>query len=149
MKRPRPSPESVRGLLRGHGLRVTQQREEIYAELASSRSHPSADELFAAVRRRQPGMSLATVYNTLEAFATAGLCLKIPSSGATRYDADITDHVHIHTEDGRVIDVPSELGRDLLASISPDAIARVERELGVSISGVKLGFTGSVSSGRS
>lgn len=136
-------------MLREHGLRVTQQREELYAALASSLSHPSADELHASVLSRQPGMSLATVYNTLEAFVTSGLARKIPGSGATRYDADVSEHVHVHTEDGRVMDVPHELGRALLDSIDPSVIARVERELGVSISGVKLGLSATTIDARS
>ncbi|MEM8756199.1 MAG: Fur family transcriptional regulator [Planctomycetota bacterium] len=130
--------DAIRGLLRSRGLRVTQQRERLYAALAASTRHPSADELFCEVRHLQRGLSLATVYNTLEVFAEVGLCRKIPSDGVARYDADVSDHIHIHMADGRVIDVPGALGDRLLSAIRPADLAEIERELGVKIDGLNL-----------
>ncbi|MEO1583385.1 MAG: Fur family transcriptional regulator [Planctomycetota bacterium] len=134
----KPSEQAVRDRLRGHGLRVTKQRETIYAALAATARHPSADELFGLVQPDQPGMSLATVYNTLEAFVDAGLCRRIHASGATRYDAATHDHVHVCTRDGRVLDVPEDLGRNLVKALGPSTLRQIEQELGVSVASISL-----------
>lgn len=135
---PAPS-DAARGVLRDHGLRVTRQREDIYAALASVKTHPTADELYSIVRGRQHGLSLATVYNTLEVFVDAGLCQRIHASGATRYDATTHAHAHAQTSDGRVIDLPEDLSRRLQDAIHPEALRQIEAELGVKISAI--GFT--------
>ena len=60
------------GLLRARGLAVTEQRLAIFAALAGSRDHPSAEQIFLAVRHKLPNISLATVYKNLEALRAAG-----------------------------------------------------------------------------
>jgi Fe2+ or Zn2+ uptake regulation protein len=110
----------------------------LYAALAGTNAHPSAEELFDAVRRREPGISLATVYNTLEAFTAAGLCRVIPGPSAARFDADTSDHVHVHTAEGRVIDLPADLGRRLLDGVDPTVLREVEAALGMPIASVRL-----------
>jgi Fe2+ or Zn2+ uptake regulation protein len=57
---------------RAQGLLVTEQRRAIYAVLASSREHPSAEQIHRAVRQRLPRLSLATVYKNLEALRAIG-----------------------------------------------------------------------------
>lgn len=57
---------------RAEGLLVTEQRRAIYAVLAASREHPSAEKIHRAVRRRLPRLSLATVYKNLEALRAIG-----------------------------------------------------------------------------
>lgn len=138
------SRDQAREMLREHGLRATRQREDIYLALASTKCHKSADELFAEVRQSQPGISLATVYNTLEALAGAGLCRRLPSpSGASRYDADVTEHAHFVSRSGRVMDVPMDLSELLYGSIDEDVIRKIEDRLGVSIEGISLELRGS------
>ena len=133
--------DDVRNLLREHGLRVTRQREMLYTALASTTSHPTADELFSFVDKQQTGLSLATVYNTLEAFVEAGLCKRIHAGTATRYDASTSDHAHVQTSDGRVLDLPETLSRKIQRSIDPAVLKGIEDELGVSIASISLGVT--------
>ncbi len=57
---------------RARGLLVTEQRRAIYAVLAASREHPSAEQIHRAVRTRLPKLSLATVYKNLEALRAIG-----------------------------------------------------------------------------
>lgn len=128
-------------MLREHGLRVTRQRESLYTALASTTSHPTADELFAFLQRRQADLSLATVYNTLEAFVDAGLCQRIHAGSATRYDASVRDHAHVQTDDGRVLDLPMALSRKIRGALSSDDLRRIEDELGVSIASISFGVT--------
>lgn len=134
-----PEPHSQADLFRRHGLRRTRQREVIFAALAGTRSHPTAEELHQMVLGDEPGLSLATVYNTLESFERVGLCRSISvSAGPRRYDADVAQHVHVVAGDGRVIDVPADLGRAVMGSIDPAVIARIEAELGVSVARVSV-----------
>ena len=132
-----------RALLARHGIRATRQREVIYAALAASHEHPTAEELLRAVRVFQPGLSLATVYNTLETFTRAGLCRKVCMSaagGACRYDADLSDHLHAVTPDGRVWDIPSDLGEAVLGHIPEELIRQIEERMGVRIERVSVDF---------
>lgn len=140
---PVPQHPNLRARLAEHGIRLTRQREQIYAALAASHSHPTAEELLRTVRATQPGISLATVYNTLETFTQAGLCRKIrlaAAGGACRYDADLSDHLHLITPDGRVHDVPEDLGREVLEQISEDVVRRIGERMGVEIGRVSIEF---------
>lgn len=131
----------VREVLERHGLRCTKQRERIYAALACTKAHPTAEELFTAVQDGEPGLSLATVYNTLDAFAACGIVRRVPcpsGSGACRYDADMTQHVHITTADGRLVDVPQDLGSQLLQALPESVLADLERRLGMRVGSVNI-----------
>lgn len=136
--------QQAKQMLRDHGLRATRQREDVYIALASTKAHKCADELFEEVRDNQPGMSLATVYNTLEALAASGLCRKLPSAnGASRYDADVSEHAHLVTQDGKVIDVPMDLSDQLHSAIDPALLEEIESRLGVKIDGLSIELRGS------
>jgi Fur family transcriptional regulator, ferric uptake regulator len=78
-------------------LRMTSQREIILRELRSSHQHLSADELYDAVRKTLPRISLATVYRNLEILSEAGIIGKLEISGRQkRFDYDILEHDHIY-----------------------------------------------------
>lgn len=113
--------EALRARLRAHGVRPTRQRELVYRTLAGTASHPTAEELLRAVRVEDPGVSQATVYNTLDALVGHGLAKRLPSraaGGACRYDADQRPHVHLTTPDGRVVDAPESVSRTILEALS-------------------------------
>jgi Fe2+ or Zn2+ uptake regulation protein len=121
------------------GLRFTRQRGAIYTALASVTTHPTADELFELVRRAEPSISLATVYNSLEALSEAGMCRRLPGAGdAFRFDADTSDHVHAVLPDGRVIDLSREDGRAVLESVSRETLSELERQAGIELEGVSI-----------
>ena len=124
-----------------HGLRRTRQRERLYEALAASTAHPTAEELYEQVRRDTPGLSLATVYNTLEAFCRVGLCLRLPSasgSGPCRFDAETAARVHVSLDDGRVLDAPMDISERMLASLSREDIRELEGRLGVRVGQVRV-----------
>jgi len=86
---------------RSHGLSVTQQRLAIFEALASSREHPSAEQLHKAVQRRIPTLSLATVYKNLEALKAIGAVADVnPLHTEARYEAALpgigAGHPHHH-----------------------------------------------------
>jgi len=86
---------------------VTPQRLAIFRRLAETDCHPSAEELYAAVRREMPTLSLATVYKTLDTLATIGLVRPVSRLGARgRWDANLAPHHHlVCTVCGKVTDV--------------------------------------------
>lgn len=132
---------STRELFAKHGLRCTRQRDELYRALAASKSHPTAEELYEQVHAHSPNLSLATVYNTLEAFCRVGLCIRLPSvsgAGPCRFDAETERRVHVAFEDGGVLDAPIDLSDRILGSISADDLQELESRLGVSIRQVQL-----------
>ena len=94
--------------VRASGLKLTPQRIAIVRELAADPSHPTAQELYERLRGELPTMSFATVYNTLDALAAAGLCASLSlAPGAARFDANMTPHHHaVCDRCGLVRDVP-------------------------------------------
>ncbi len=89
----------------------TAQREAILEELRGVTTHPTADELYAALRVRMPKISLGTVYRNLEQLSQAGLVRKLDIAGKQRrFDGDISPHHHLRCRIcGRVRDISQEL----------------------------------------
>ena len=115
---PSPSPD-LRTTLLAAGHRCTPQREAVHEVLCELRNHPTAEEIFLAARRRMPAISLATVYNALESFEGAGVCLKLTQGdGAARYDGRTDDHHHLQcVECERMFDVAGPPLAEWLAAI--------------------------------
>jgi Fe2+ or Zn2+ uptake regulation protein len=83
----------------GADLRMTPARKEIYDVLVESKDHPTATDVFIRAKARVPGVSLATVYNTLEALTHTGLIKQVNLERApSRFCANQHDHVHFHCE---------------------------------------------------
>jgi len=51
---------------RRRGLPVTAQRQYILQEILQRDDHPSADQIYTAVKNRIPGLSRTTVYRVLD-----------------------------------------------------------------------------------
>ena len=81
--------------VRAVGLKLTPQRFAILDFLVRSREHPTADKISAALNRRFPRASRATVYNTLNALRDAGLVHEVYMDDAVaRFDANLDQHHH-------------------------------------------------------
>lgn len=79
------------------GLKATQQRLVIFRAIHESEGHPSAEIIFETVRVKNPSMSLATVYSTLDTFLKKGLIQKVlVSDGVKRFEGHMGSHNHIH-----------------------------------------------------
>jgi len=88
VKKQTPDLKTFEEFCRSHGLSVTHQRLAIFEALASSREHPSAEQLHKAVQRRIPTLSLATVYKNLEALKAIGAVADVnPLHEQGRYEA--------------------------------------------------------------
>ena len=123
-----------------HRIRCTKQRRALYEVLAATSQHPTAEELYRIVKPATEHLSRATVYNTLETLCGVGLVQKLPSNkGCCRYDADVSEHMHIcFREDGSIRDVPDDLGKELTRQIPRAVIAAVEDRLGIEIDGISV-----------
>lgn len=95
--------------------RNTKQREVILAVVQDMHSHPTVDEVYAAVRQKLPHVSLATVYRNLELLAEQGLLRKIDFGGSQmRFDNTVHEHLHIRcVQCGRVDDIAIEPGGEV------------------------------------
>ncbi len=81
--------------LREKKLRVTDQRVAVLEFLASSPTHPTAEDVGTAVNRLVPRASRASVYNVLHSLKEAGLIEELVFGDAvTRYDANLDRHHH-------------------------------------------------------
>ncbi|MBI5180297.1 MAG: transcriptional repressor [Nitrospirae bacterium] len=78
------------------GLKLTPQRLAILDYLEGNKSHPTAEDIYKAVSKRFSTMSLATVYNTLEALKRKGVVLELTiDPNKKRFDPDTISHHHI------------------------------------------------------
>ena len=121
--------------LKRAGLKLTAQRIAIVRHFAVDRSHPTAQDLFERLRPGFPSMSFATVYNTLNALASAGLAGTLRLGNAARFDPNTKAHHHAICERcGAVCDVaaasldPNRATIRKLGRVAPGfAVRAVER----------------------
>lgn len=122
------------------GIRCTRQRLAVYEALRATRCHPTAEELHRQVRSQVGGLSLATVYNTLEVLVRAGLCRRLPTTdGCCRFDADTSEHLHLRDRvSGQILDGPHDLGDALVRRLPSAVLREIEQRYGVRICGVSV-----------
>jgi Fur family transcriptional regulator, peroxide stress response regulator len=87
--------------------KLTPQRDAVYQVIRESEAHPTANDIFEAARKRLPGISYATVYNSLRYLKEAGLVHEINfGDGASRYDGVLERHDHaICNQCGKLVDL--------------------------------------------
>jgi Fur family transcriptional regulator, peroxide stress response regulator len=125
---PEPLESALRSALESHGQRFTEQRAAVYRFLCGTLEHPTADEVFTAVRGQITDISLATVYKALETLVSCNLATKLTyGDGSARYDARTDEHFHARCLScGAVRDVQASSIAGSLPDITPDDGFRVE-----------------------
>src|SRR5580692_3671529 len=129
--------------LKRAGLKMTPQRIAIVRLFAEDDSHPTAQDLFERLRLAFPSMSFATVYNTLDTLARAGLAgiVRLPGKrgDAARFDPNTGPHHHAVCDGcGAVLDVIA----GTLAP-TPTAVRRLRRSApGFSVRAVERVYRG-------
>jgi len=101
----------LRAKLRGAGLRPTRQRMELCALLfGNGDRHVTAEKLHAETQQARPPISLATIYNALNQFTTAGLLREIAVQGSRAwYDTKTGPHYHFLVEnEHELLDIPAD-----------------------------------------
>lgn len=99
--------DNFRQASRAKGLPLTPQKLEIFRILASSCTHPQAQDIYQELKKTFPNISPATVYKNLIRFQELGLIIEIPVSGKpNRYDAKLETHSHVvDTTSGQIYDL--------------------------------------------
>ena len=93
--------------LRDHGVTPSAQRLAVAEYILATPNHPSADEVYAVVRRGFPMISRATVYNTLNLFVEKGLVRELVlAEGRVVFDPKTDAHHHfVDEETGAIRDI--------------------------------------------
>lgn len=88
-------------------MNFSRQREIIYDQVMKYPIHPTAEEVYRALKNDNPNLSLGTVYRNLNQLSEAGMLLKIPiADGSDRFDGRTDCHYHMICEKcRRVFDV--------------------------------------------
>jgi len=96
--------------------KLTRQRQAVLDVIRGREDHPTANDIFAAARRRLPGISYATVYNSLRFLKEAGLVHEIKfGDSASRYDRETDRHDHaLCNECGKLVDFDLPQAAELL-----------------------------------
>ncbi len=82
-------------LLKDRGLKATPQRIAVLEEL-SRKKHPTIDELYSNIRKKNPTISLATVYKNVNLLKDNGIVIDINTvNGKMRYDCFTNPHIHV------------------------------------------------------
>ena len=82
--------------LRSRGYKATPQRIAICRIALNSRAHPSAQQVYAEVKKIHPTVSLATVYKTLEVLRDLDLVQEINfPKGQARFDCYMKPHINL------------------------------------------------------
>jgi Fe2+ or Zn2+ uptake regulation protein len=92
--------------LRERGQRVTSQRLVIGRLLRELDRHVTAEEVLRRASEQLPGVSLPTVYATLDLLAELGEARRVSVGGPVLYDPRTEDHAHLRCREcGAVFDV--------------------------------------------
>lgn len=98
------------------GLGLTKQRQIVLRVIRESDKHLNANEVFDNARRLLPGISFATVYNSLNYLKNKGLIGEIKfGTDANLYDRKLTRHDHALCNNcGKLVDLELTIPNKLL-----------------------------------
>jgi Fe2+ or Zn2+ uptake regulation protein len=98
-------------------LGLTRQREVVLRVIREEQEHLTANEVFDKAKQLLPGISFATVYNSLRYLKKAGHIAEISfGSGASRFDSKLTRHDHaICTKCGKLVDMEIDLPAEVIS----------------------------------
>jgi len=128
--------EHLVAALRGGGHRVTSQRLVLHRVLRDLGRHATAEEVLNAAAPHLPGLSLPTVYATLDLFGQLGVARRIDAAGsAALYDPRTDPHQHFRCRRcRRVVDVE--------ASVDERQLTAAARAAGLQVDGVEVMLRG-------
>ena len=97
-------------------LGLTKQREVVFKVIRDAAEHLTANEVFDGAKRLLPGISFATVYNSLRFLKDAGHIAEVNfGGGASRYDRMTARHDHAICNDcGKLVDMEIELPPEIV-----------------------------------
>ncbi len=98
----------IKNKFRRSGYTLTSQRRAVLDALRDAKGHPSAEEVYLQVKKKNPRVALGTVYQALSVLEDIGVIdAKHWSDSPTRYDLNTEDHTDIRCiRCGRISEVP-------------------------------------------
>lgn len=121
----------IREKLRRSGYTLTSQRRAVLEALEEARGHPSAEDIYLIVKKKNPRVALGTVYQALSVLEEVGIVgSKHWTESPTRYDLNVEPHLDIRCAGcGEVSEIPGvELG-ELEADIRNNTPYEVTRAM--------------------
>jgi Fur family peroxide stress response transcriptional regulator len=108
------------------GLRLTPQRQHVFEVIRQKLDHPTADQVFIRARQTMPEISMATVYNCLDALVQCGLVRQVNlDRAATRFCPNMHDHYHFYCDDcGQVYDIDAVKYKHPASTLPPGFLAK-------------------------
>ena len=99
-------------------LGLTKQRAIVLQVIKQTDDHLTANEIFEKAKNLLPGISFATVYNSLRFLKEKGMIAeKNFGSGASRFDRMTARHDHaLCNECGKLIDLELDIPEELMVS---------------------------------
>ncbi|MDU2582136.1 MAG: Fur family transcriptional regulator [Anaerococcus hydrogenalis] len=99
--------EIEKHILKKHGIRVSHQRMMILDYLVNNRNHPTADDIYKDLKYKDPVLSQATIYNTLNLFVKNNIISELDfNQTRKRYDFYQRNHAHFICEKcGDILDL--------------------------------------------
>ena len=99
---------------------MTRQRRIIHDYLLSTKSHPTAEEIYMNVKKNMPSIAVGTVYRNLSLMTDAGEVRRITvPEHPDRYDGDVSPHDHLLCMKCKKLFDISSVGVDLKKSDIP------------------------------
>ena len=98
----------VPAILKALGVQPTPQRIAVAEAVLLKEAHPSADQVWAEVKKACPTVSRATVYNTLNLLVKKRMLrTQVLRGGTIVFDRNMEAHHHfIDEESGAIHDIP-------------------------------------------
>ena len=119
-----------------HSSRRSKQRELVLQVLKGTKSHPTADDIYAEVKKQMPSLSLGTVYRNLKLLKEGGEIQELSfATASSRFDGNPENHGHFSClVCGHVIDVEYP--------IDPEVDQRIAQQTGLDIHYHQIWFYG-------
>jgi len=110
-------------------LRRSRQRDRILEILRDTKSHPTAEWMYARMRRESPHVSLGTVYRNLGQLVEQGLLRRIAfGASVDRFEANVDSHHHFVCDRcGAVADLEVPVDDSLTRKLAQVAGVRADR----------------------
>jgi len=102
--------------VKNEDLGLTKQREVVLQVIRTGEEHLTANEVFDKAKQLLPGISFATVYNSLRYLKKVNLIGEISfGNGASRFDSLTSRHDHaICTKCGKLVDMEIDLPNEVV-----------------------------------
>ncbi len=118
-------------IFREKGYKLTSQRLTICKFILSRKDHPTANQIYQALKEEYPTLSLGTIYKTLHLLKELGLLQELGfNEGSIRYDPDMELHVNmVCSKCGKIYDYKTENVKNLWDAILSELNIKPEGQL--------------------